>query len=73
MFITKGKGSAIRLIAGFFVVASVLLSVYVSQYWLIFTGLVGVMLILSSLTGFCPMEIILRSLGVKEKVCSFKE
>lgn len=73
MYIENGKGSLIRLIAGFFVTASIFLSLYVSQYWLIFTGLVGIMLMISSLTGFCPMEIILRALGVKERVCSNKE
>jgi hypothetical protein len=72
MYIVNGKGSLIRLIAGFFVLSSVLLAVYVNKYWLIFTGLVGVMLMTSSLTGFCPMEIILRSMKVKEKVCNDK-
>lgn len=67
MFVVNGKGSFIRLIAGFFVVASVLLSHFVSPYWLIFTGLVGCMLMISALTGFCPMELILKAIGVKER------
>lgn len=71
MFIVNGKGSLIRLIAGFFVLASVLLSVFVSQYWLIFTGLVGTMLMISALTGFCPMELILKAVGAEQrKICS---
>lgn len=70
MFLVNGKGSLIRLIAGSFVLLSVLLSHYVSQYWLIFTGFVGLMLIVSALTGFCPMELILKMFGVKErKIC----
>lgn len=71
MFIVNGKGSLIRLIAGFFVLASVLLAVFVSQYWLIFTGLVGTMLMISALTGFCPMELILKAVGAEQrKICS---
>ena len=66
MFLVNGKGSIIRLIAGFFVFSSVILSHYVSQYWLIFTGFVGFMLMVSALTGFCPMELILKVFGMKE-------
>ncbi len=67
MFIVNGKNSLIRLIAGFFVLGSVILSQVHHPYWLFFTGFVGCMLMISSLTGFCPMEIILRALGVKER------
>ena len=67
MFLVNGKGSIIRLVAGFFVLASVLLSHYVSGYWLIFTGFVGFMLMISALTGFCPMELILKAFGMKER------
>lgn len=70
MYVVNGKNSMIRLIAGFFVLISVLLSHFHHPYWLFFTGFVGVMLIVSSLTGFCPMELILKAIGVKEKaVC----
>lgn len=70
MILVNGKGSIIRLIAGAFVLASVLLAHFVSQYWLIFTGFVGLMLMVSALTGFCPMELILRAFGLKvRKVC----
>lgn len=64
MHIVNGKGSLIRLIAGTFVLISVILSRLHSEYWLIFTGLVGFMLILSALTGFCPMEYILKGLKI---------
>ncbi len=74
MFIVKGKNSLIRLIAGFFVLGSVILSQIHHPYWLFFTGFVGFMLMFSSLTGFCPMEIILRAIGVKEKaVCDIEK
>ncbi|MCK8058525.1 MULTISPECIES: DUF2892 domain-containing protein [unclassified Fusibacter] len=65
MFLVNGKGSIIRLIAGIFVLGSVILSVTVSQYFLYFTGLVGTMLIISATTGFCPMELILKAFKVE--------
>jgi len=74
MFVVNGKNSIIRLFAGFFVLSSVILSQVHHPNWLYFTGFVGFMLMFSSLTGFCPMEIILKSLGVKEKaICEFKK
>ena len=68
MFIVNGKGSLIRFIAGILVVLSIVLSLTHSQNWLYFTGLIGLMLMISSLTGFCPMEVILKAFGVKERV-----
>ena len=73
MYIINGKGSVIRIIGGSFVLASILLSIFVHQYWLILAGLVGTFLILSGLTGFCLMEIILKSLGVEERVTVKKQ
>lgn len=72
MYIVNGKGSFIRLIAGFFVLASVILGVTISKYFLYFTGFVGFMLMFSSITGFCPMELILKAVGAEQrKVCKF--
>lgn len=73
MYVINGKGSLVRLIAGFFVLGSVLLGAFVSPYWLFFTGFVGTMLMISALTGFCPMELILRAFGVKEKCPAERE
>lgn len=67
MYIINGKGSLIRLIAGSFVLGSVLLGLFVNQNFLYFTLFVGFMLILSSTTGFCPMELFLKLFKVKEK------
>jgi len=62
---------AIRVIAGFFVLLSIVLGapaspLYVSGYWLWFTVFVGVNLFQSGITGWCPMETILRKAGVPE-------
>lgn len=50
----------IRAIAGFFILLSIILAVYVNQNWLWFTGFVGVNLLQSSFTKWCLMEDILR-------------
>ncbi len=54
----------IRGIAGSFVFVSLLLGVYVSPYYLFFTGFVGLNLFQSAFTGFCPMEKILGKIGL---------
>jgi hypothetical protein len=55
----------LRLIAGAFVVASVLAGMYVHPGFLWFTAFVGLNLFQSSFTGWCPMMAILRKAGVK--------
>ena len=51
--------------AGSFILLSAVLSVIHSPYWLFFTGFVGVNLLQSSVTGFCPLAVILKKVGVK--------
>ena len=55
----------IRLIAGIFIMASVLLARLVSWHFLWFTAFVGANLFQSSLTKWCLMEDILAKLGVR--------
>ena len=62
----------LRGIAGFFVLVSVLLTHYHSAYWLFFTGFVGLNLLQSALTNWCPMMDILKKLGVKSQACASK-
>jgi len=62
----KMKNRIIRAIAGSFVLLSVVLSIYVDQYWLWFTSFVGANLLQSSITKWCLMEDILSKLGVKD-------
>ncbi|MDI1278270.1 DUF2892 domain-containing protein [Methylobacter sp.] len=52
-------------VAGSFILISLLLAHYHSELWLWFTAFVGVNLLQSAFTGFCPMAIILKKLGVK--------
>ncbi len=54
----------VRMVAGLFVMGSVALGYWVHPGWFCFTAFVGFNLFQSSLTGFCPLEIILRRCGV---------
>ena len=56
----------LRLIAGSFVLASVLLGIYISPYWFLFTGFVAVNLAQSAFTNWCPMMWFLRRLGARD-------
>ena len=58
----------LRLIAGFFVMLSVLLAWLVSPYFLLFTAFVGLNLFQSAFTNWCPMMTFLRKLGAKDSV-----
>ena len=56
----------LRLIAGIFVTASVLLGIYVHPYFLWFTVFVGLNLAQSAFSDWCPMMTLLRKAGVPE-------
>jgi len=56
--------NAIRVLAGTLVLTSVALAHWVNQWWLLLAAFVGLNLIQSAFTGFCPAEIILKKLGV---------
>jgi Protein of unknown function (DUF2892) len=60
----------VRIVAGFFVLASLALGVeaspvFVNQNFLWFTAFVSANLFQSGFTRLCPLETILRKLGVK--------
>ena len=59
----------IRRFAGTFILASLVLAHYHSPNWLWFTAFVGFNLLQSSFTNFCPMEMILKKLGVGGSCC----
>ena len=56
---------ALRLVAGIFVSASVLLGMYVHPGFLWFVLFVGLNLAQSGLTDWCPMMAILEKLGLR--------
>ena len=55
--------SKIRILAGILILISLSLTVLVSPYWMFLTAFVGINLVQSALTGFCPAEIILQRLS----------
>lgn len=62
--------SAIRIMAGSFILLSLALGIeasplFVSKWFLAFTAFVGANLLQSGFTRFCPAEMILVRLGVK--------
>lgn len=57
---------ALRLVAGAFVVLSVLLGIYVHVNFLWFTVFVGLNLFQSAFTNWCPMMTILRKAGLRQ-------
>ena len=54
--------NSIRLMAGVFILASVTLGYLVSPYWFLFTAFVGLNLVQSSFTKFCPAEMVMARL-----------
>jgi len=56
----------IRAFAGTFVLASLALGWWVHPGFYLFTAFVGLNLLQSSFTHFCPLEMILRRLGGKQ-------
>ncbi len=56
---------SLRGIAGAFIIISVVLAHVHSPKWLFFTGFVGLNLLQSALTNWCPMMTILRKTGMK--------
>jgi hypothetical protein len=57
---------ALRMIAGAFVAASVLLGIYVNPMFFWLTLFVGLNLFQSAFTQWCPMLTILRKAGVRD-------
>lgn len=60
--------SMLHVIAGLFVMLSVALGYYAHPAFLLFTAFVGLNLLQSGFTHWCPMMTILRKLGVKDAV-----
>ena len=54
------KENTIRAVAGSMILVSVALTVLISTYWLILTAFVGLNLLQSAFTKFCPLECALK-------------
>ena len=63
--VTMNIDRLVYAVAGSFILLSVILSQIHSPNWLYFTAFVGANLLQSSISGFCPMAVILKKVGVR--------
>lgn len=59
--------NSIRLMAGIMVLLSLGLGYFVSPYWYLLTAFVGLNLVQSSFTHFCPAEMVFSKLFFNKK------
>ena len=62
---------AVLATAGSITLVSALLAVLISSWWLVLTAFVGLNLLQSSITGFCPAALLFRRVGVASG-CAFR-
>ncbi|CAM3571278.1 DUF2892 domain-containing protein [Nocardioides marinus] len=62
---------AVLALAGTITLVSALLAALVSPWWLLLTAFVGLNLLQSSVTGFCPAAAVFRRLGLSSG-CAFR-
>ena len=66
---------AVMAFAGVMILISIALTQLASPWWWLLTAFVGLNLLQSSFTGFCPAAMVMRKLGVGKGVaagCSYK-
>ena len=63
----------LRLMAGVMVLLSLALAHFFSMYWLWLTAFVGVNLLQSAFTTWCPAMSILRAVGLNDAACISKQ
>lgn len=62
---------AVMAFAGVMTLVSVALTQLVSPWWWLLTAFVGLNLLQASFTGFCPVAMLFRKLGVRSG-CAFR-
>jgi Protein of unknown function (DUF2892) len=62
---------SVMLFAGVMVLLSVVLTAFVSPYFVWFTVFIGLNLVQSSFTGVCPAAMAFKAFGIK-KGCAFE-
>lgn len=62
----------LRLMAGVMVLLSIALTYYESHYWMWLTVFIGLNLLQSAFTNWCPAMTILRAFGLKDAGCVTK-
>ncbi len=62
---------AVFAFAGVMILVSVALVYFVSPWWLLLTAFIGLNLLQSAFTGFCPAALVFRKLGLSSG-CAFR-
>jgi hypothetical protein len=62
--------AALRLMAGVVILASLALGTYMNPAWYYLTGFVGLNLLQSGFTKWCPAVFIFQKMGLKTESCS---
>ncbi len=57
----------VRAVAGTLVLISISLAYFISINWLLLAAFVGLNLLQSSFTRFCPLEMILDKVGIEKE------
>ncbi|OSM02112.1 hypothetical protein MAIT1_02202 [Magnetofaba australis IT-1] len=57
----------VMIVAGFMVLLSVALTHFVHPNWMWFTVFIGANMFQSGFTGFCPLVIVLKKLGIGQE------
>jgi len=57
---------AVFAFAGLMVMASLALGLFVSPYWFLLTGFVGLNMLQAAFTSFCPAAMFFKKLGLGE-------
>lgn len=60
----------LRLMAGVMVLFSLTLTCFISPYWLWLTVFIGLNLLQSAFTNWCPGMAILRAIGLRDASCT---
>jgi hypothetical protein len=71
-FKTMTVDRALRMLAGFFILLTLALAHWVSPWWLLFTAFVGLNLLQSAFTNWCPAMAIFRWIGLPD-ACATKD
>lgn len=56
---------AVLVFAGIVILASLALTRWQSPYWMLLTAFVGLNMIQAAFTGFCPVAMVMKRLGVR--------
>jgi hypothetical protein len=59
---------AVRMLAGVMILLSLVLAHWVSPYWLLLTAFVGLNLLQSAFTNWCPAMTVFRWLGLRDSI-----